>query len=296
MDIGIHHLRCFLTLAEEQHFTWAADRLGVSQPTLSRQIRRLEEALGRSLLDRSTRHPQLTAEGLRLQAELKVLLPRLEAALRPPATDRPLRLGYSWGFPMRRGRRAVELMEQEHQVLVELVRRDDRTAGLADGSVDAALVWGRVEDPRYTAVEVLREERVAAISRRSTLAVRDSVSWRDLGRRCLVLNTVSGTLTPDDWPTGTRPEIGAEAANLDEYLHAVAARRGVGALPASVAAGNPDPDVRYLPVTGAPPAVLSYVRPRTNPHPHAAHLVAALTGSTARRTPSKVGTAASGVS
>lgn len=276
MDIGLHHLRCFLTLAEEQHFTWAADRLGISQPTLSRQIRRLEEALGRSLLDRSTRHPQLTAEGVRLRAELKVLLPRLESALRPPATDRPLRLGYSWGFPMRRGRRAVDLMEEEHQVLVELVRRDDRTAGLADGSVDAALVWGRVQDPRYTAVEVLREERVAAISHRSTLAVRDAVTWDDLGRRCLVLNTVSGTLTPDDWPTGARPEIGAEAANLDEYLHAVAARRGVGALPASVAAGHPDPDVRYLPVTGAPPAVLSYVRPRTNPHPYAEHLATAL--------------------
>ncbi|WP_051870255.1 LysR substrate-binding domain-containing protein [Streptomyces resistomycificus] len=186
---------------------------------------------------------------------------------------------------MRRGRRAVELMEQEHQVLVELVRRDDPTAGLADGSVDAALLWGRVDDPRYTAVEVLREERVAAISHRSTLAVRDSVTWGDLGRRCLVLNTVSGTLTPDDWPTGARPEIGAEAANLDEYLHAVAARRGVGALPASVAAGHPDPDVRYLPVAGAPPAVLSYVRPRTNPHPHAEQLATVLTEDAAQDRP-----------
>ncbi|MFD3500386.1 LysR substrate-binding domain-containing protein [Streptomyces sp. NPDC058676] len=107
-------------------------------------------------------------------------------------------------------------MEQAHQVLVEPVRRDDRTVGLADGSVDAGLVWGRVDDPRYTAVEVLREERVGAISRRSGLALRDSVTWRGLGRRCLVLNTVSGTLTPDDWTTGARPEIGAEAANLDE--------------------------------------------------------------------------------
>lgn len=56
VDIGIQHLRCFLALAEEQHVTWAADRLGMSRPTLSRQIRRLEEAPGRSLLDRSTRH------------------------------------------------------------------------------------------------------------------------------------------------------------------------------------------------------------------------------------------------
>ncbi|MEU8687058.1 LysR family transcriptional regulator [Streptomyces sp. NPDC048665] len=276
MDIGIHHLRCFLTLAEEQHFTWAADRLGVSQPTLSRQIRRLEETLGRSLLDRSTRHPRLTAEGRRLQGELHALLPRLEAALRPPRPEAAFRLGYAWGFPVALGRAAMEQMEREHQLLIQPVRADDRTAGLQGGLVDAALLWGGVDDPRLTSVEILREERVAAVSRRSTLAVRSTVTWRDLGRRCLVLNTVSGTLTPDDWPRSATPEIGAETTNIDEYLHAVAVRRGVGVLPASVAAQHPDPDVLYLPLTGAPPAVLHCVYPRTDPHPHAAVLAKTL--------------------
>jgi DNA-binding transcriptional LysR family regulator len=276
MDIGIHHLRCFLTLAEEQHFTWAADRLGVSQPTLSRQIRRLEEVLGRSLLDRSTRHPRLTLEGRRLQAELRTLLPRLEAALQPPEPQAVFRLGYAWGFPVKLGRQAIEHMEERHQVLVQPVRVDDRTAGLRDASVDAALLWGPVDDPRLKSVELLREPRVAAVSRRSTLAVQSTVTWRDLGRRCLVVNTLSGTLTPEDWPRSTMPEIGAETTNIEEYLHAVAARRGVGALPESVAAQHPDPDILYLPLTGAPPVGLHYVRPRTNPHPHADTLADAL--------------------
>jgi DNA-binding transcriptional LysR family regulator len=289
MDIGIHHLRCFLTLAEEQHFTWAADRLGVSQPTLSRQIRRLEEALGRSLLDRSTRHPRLTGEGRRLQAELRTLLPRLEAALRPPEPQAAFRLGYAWGFPVKLGRRAIEHMEERHQVLVQPVRVDDRTAGLRDAAVDAALLWGAVDDPRLTSVELLREPRVAAVSRRSTLAVQSTVSWRDLGRRCLVVNNVSGTLTPDDWPCGTRPEVGAEATNIEEYLHAVAARRGVGVLPASVAAQHPDPDILYLPLTGAPAATLHYAYPRTNPHPHATSLAEALLGKAARTVAQPVG-------
>lgn len=268
MDIGIHHLRCFLTLAEEQHFTWAADRLGLSQPTLSRHIQRLEEVLGRSLVDRSTRHPRLTAEGRRLKAELDALLPRLEAALFPPPPEAPFRLGYAWGFPTAVGRRAIELMEERHQLLVQPVRVDDCTAGLRDGSADAALLWGPVRDPRLVAVEIVQERRVAAVSRRSTLAVRSAVSWREVGRRCLVVNTVSGTLTPDDWPSAYRPEVGAEATNIDEYLHAVAIRRGVGVLPASVAAQYPDPDILYLPLTGSPPATLHFVRPRTNPHPH----------------------------
>ncbi|MEW9516114.1 LysR family transcriptional regulator [Streptomyces tubercidicus] len=276
MDIGIHHMRCFLTLAEEQHFTWAADRLGLAQPTLSRHIRRLEEAVGRPLLDRSTRHPRLTPEGRRLQAELRLLLPRLEAALRPSASAAPFRLGYAWGLPVQLARRAMDVIEQCHQVLVQAVRVDSRTAGLRDGSADAALLWGVVDDPRLKAVEILREQRVAAVSRRSTLAAKTSVTWNELGRRCLVVNIASGTLTPGDWPRSATPEIGAETTNIDEYLHAVAARRGVGVLPASVAAQHPDPDILYLPLTEATPAVLHYVYPRSSPHAHAEILGQAL--------------------
>ncbi|MEV1077516.1 LysR family transcriptional regulator [Streptomyces sp. NPDC050211] len=276
MDVGLQQLRCFLTLAEEQHFTWAAERLGIPQPTLSRTIRRLEEHVGRQLLDRTTRHPRLTPDGERLRSELQTLLPRLEAVLRPGPAEEPLSLGYTWGFPLKRGREAIDLLERRHQVIVQPVRRDERLAGVHTGAVDAALLWGQVDDPRLHTVEIARERRVAVISTRSTLAARPRVTWRDLGRRCLVLNTVTGTLTPDDWSADTRPEIGAEATNIDEYLHAVAARRGVGVLPASVAAQHPDPDVRYLPLTGAPEAVLHYAYPRTNPHPHTQNLANAL--------------------
>ncbi|MEU0946402.1 LysR substrate-binding domain-containing protein [Streptomyces canus] len=145
-------------------------------------------------------------------------------------------------------------MENRHHILVQPVRRDERLAGVHTGAVDAALLWGEIEDPRLHTVEIAREERVAAVSVRSTLATRSRVGWRDLGRRCLVLNTVSGTLTPGDWSADARPEIGAEAANLDEYLHAVAARRGVGVLPASVAAQHPDRPRRPVPPAHRRPA------------------------------------------
>ncbi|MEN8649591.1 LysR substrate-binding domain-containing protein [Streptomyces sp. 21So2-11] len=96
--------------------------------------------------------------------------------------------------------------------------------------------------------------------------------------------TVSGTLAPQDWPADATPEIGAETSNAEEYLHAVAARRGVGVLPVSVAAQHPDPDILYLPLTGVPPAVLTYAYPRTNPHPYAATFGRALRqGQTSER-------------
>src|ERR1700754_1630524 len=59
----LRHIRYFLAVAEHQNFTRAAEALHVSQPTLSQQIRQLEDALGAQLLDRTGRTIRLTDAG-----------------------------------------------------------------------------------------------------------------------------------------------------------------------------------------------------------------------------------------
>lgn len=75
----IKQLRCFVAVAKELHFARAAERLGVDQSLLSRQVRSLEQTLGMPLLRRTTRKTQLTPTGKQLLIEVVRVLEIIDA-------------------------------------------------------------------------------------------------------------------------------------------------------------------------------------------------------------------------
>ena len=77
----LRHLRYFMTVAEELHFGRAAEKLHISQPPLSMQIRALERELGVTLLNRTQRHVSLTQAGNTLLQEARQILARLDQAV-----------------------------------------------------------------------------------------------------------------------------------------------------------------------------------------------------------------------
>ena len=77
-QIELRHFHYFLAVAEELHFRKAAEKLYISQPGLSRQIKQMEEILGTTLLERSKRKVSLTPAGVYLKSELEFILNHLE--------------------------------------------------------------------------------------------------------------------------------------------------------------------------------------------------------------------------
>jgi DNA-binding transcriptional LysR family regulator len=87
MDLDLRLVRYFVTVADELHFGRAATRLFISQPTLSKQIRKLEADVGAPLLVRDSRHVALTPRGERFLHLARQLLATADHMLREPAPD-----------------------------------------------------------------------------------------------------------------------------------------------------------------------------------------------------------------
>src|SRR5579864_801671 len=96
--MDLHKLRIFVTIARLGSFTRAAERLYMTQPTVSQQLAMLEQAIGASLIERDTRHLRLTTAGetlLPYAERLLALADEATEATRAAAglADRTLRLG-----------------------------------------------------------------------------------------------------------------------------------------------------------------------------------------------------------
>ena len=180
----LRQLRYFVAVAEDLHFSRAAERLHIVQPAVSQQIRRLERELGVELFDRSPRRVTLTQAGETLLPEAQAVLAaaaRAKAAVTASGRAQParLRLGTSAGL----GDHLDRLIERLTPALgIELAYGSTakRAEQVLSGELDAAFVRGSFEHSRLRRIPVWQDPLIAAVSARHPLADQAEIKLSDL--------------------------------------------------------------------------------------------------------------------
>jgi DNA-binding transcriptional LysR family regulator len=251
MGIELRHLRYFIAVAEELHFSRAAERLGMSQPPLSQQIRDLESALGVRLLRRTNRRVELTAAGQFYLDAAKDIVARVDdAGDMARRAERgeigELQVAFTRSTPLsdvfprairafRDAYPAVRLVLQERNTLqqVECLLDGRQQVGLVRGTrVPPALVTHKlVDDPL---VAVLRADHPLARRKRGSLRMEELAD-----ENFVVFVRAAGTGIHDQLLTMCRnagfvPRIAQEAGESSTMIGLVAAGMGVAVLPRSL--------------------------------------------------------------
>lgn len=305
IDVHGRDLRYFVAVAEDLHFTRAAERLFVSQPALSKQVRALERQLGVTLFTRDRHGVALTAAGAALLPYARRVLGDWDEAWAvvertKAAQGTALVVGMSTS-PGRGGllpaiRSRFTTAHPDATVRLRQVSWDDPSAGLADGSSDVAFVWLPLPDQeRYAWTVVAEEPRLVALPDTHRLAARTTVDFADLlDEPFLALPPSAGPLR-DYWLAtdardGRPPRVGAEIASTEETYEALVAGLGV----VLVAAGNAPlitlGGVVTRPLHGIPPSrfALAWRKDDTRP------LVSAYARACHRATGARAGRTAAG--
>ncbi|KAK1181845.1 LysR family transcriptional regulator [Streptomyces sp. NBS 14/10] len=269
MDIDTRLLRYFVAVAEEGNLTHAAQRLFVSQPALTKQIKQLETQLGTALFTRSRSGMALTEPGRALAERAPALLAGWDRILRETkaAASRAARV-------LRVGFVASGANEATQPIVAEFSRRRpgwraqmrqaswaNPSAGLADGEADVALV--RLPFPGQDALRVtplFTEPRCVALAAAHPRAAgADVIPFRDLWDEPFVAAPAESGPWRDYWLAADEREghpvrIGAVTDQPDDWLNAIANGYGVALAPESAARFYARPGVVYRPVTGVSPS------------------------------------------
>ncbi|MGY1670862.1 LysR family transcriptional regulator [Geodermatophilus sp. SYSU D00710] len=284
-DVELRHLRYVVAVADDLSFTRAAARLHVDQPSLSRQIRAVERALGVDLFTRTTRSVRLTTAGEEFVRSARQALAEvdrgMEAARRAGGADggTVLRLGYLVPLRDQMMMRLVREVEAAVPALrLGLAQYDYATpdAGLGAGDVDLGIVNLPLSTAGLDSEPLLTEPRVVVVAADHPLAARDAVRLADLEAQQDLLWAVPPAGDPlwraywaaGDHRGGRLPERRCEPRNPDEYAHLVATGRAFGLNLRAAAEPFAGYGMASVPVVDLDPVTIHVAWRRHDPPPH----------------------------
>jgi LysR family hydrogen peroxide-inducible transcriptional activator len=251
--MNLRDLKYFIALADTRHFGRAAAACFVSQPTLSGQIKKLEEELGVVLFERTKKSVALTEPGkallphARRTVEEADVLTQLARASRDPLAG-PLRLGViqtlsPYLIPLLL--KPLKLQHPQMQLMLTEETTEHLLERLRHHEVDALLLATPVDDPELTVRPLFDEPFWLAIPLRHPLYTKDTIDRRDLKGldllllaegHCLAKQAAEVCRIATGKMTGLQADL--RAASLDTLLQLVGAGMGATLVPALALRGS----------------------------------------------------------
>jgi DNA-binding transcriptional LysR family regulator len=245
----LRHLRYFVAVAEELHFTRAAARLHIAQPPLSQQIRHLEQELGCTLFTRTRRRVELTPAGRTFLTEAQHVLAQAERAVRVAQRAGRGEIGHLViGFMpsadlniLPRALRAWGARFPHVEVELHTLLPDQQLEALRDGRIHVGLLRLPVDNRVGLVVETIqREPLVAVLPKGHRAARRPRVCVAELQADAMILFPRRAAPGYHDLfvnvcrRAGFVPRIAHETESIQTNLGLVAAGLGVTLMPASI--------------------------------------------------------------
>ncbi|MGB5605396.1 MAG: LysR substrate-binding domain-containing protein [Gammaproteobacteria bacterium] len=251
--MNLRDLTYIIAVAETRHFGRAAERCFVSQPTLSGQIKKLEQELGVAVFERTNRSVEITPVGADIVAHARQMMEQAEViqqlarAHQDPLAG-PLRIGAiptlsPYLMPMI----LAPLQQQFPQLRLILSEEltDTLLVRLHNHEIDAALLATPVEEPDLDSLPLFKEPFWVAFPRKHAFYAKDRISLRDLNKEKLLLLAEGHCLAAQAMDVCHIQERQAQgdladlrAASLETLIQLVGAGYGITLVPALAMRGS----------------------------------------------------------
>jgi DNA-binding transcriptional LysR family regulator len=262
IPFDIHQLQCFIAVAEELHFGRAAQRMHMTQPPLSRQIRLLESRLGVSLFERNGREVRLTNAGDAFLNGAREVIHSAQTSAniaREAASQASnhLSLGFTPVATYQALPRLLQGFEQAFtsaKLLLKELMTLDQLDALVRGDIDAGLLRPSISLLSFERLLVNVDHLVAALPQGHALAQKPELTLSDfhgepfIGHDPVRARYLSDTINHGLRFAGVSPKKVASYTEPQTILAMVRAGLGLAIIPGQVGSYTCDPSITFRPL------------------------------------------------
>jgi LysR family hca operon transcriptional activator len=244
-SMNLRYLRYFIAVAEEMNFTRAAERLYTVQPSLSRQIRCLEEIVGTALFYRDKHKLELTEAGRIFLEEARAMLRQVDRAVAlarqaASAEAGQMAIGFNVGTEGRIFSRLLPVLRQRHpemQLSYHTMMETELITALEKQQIDVAFLSGPIEIPGIRWEVLLRQQVVVVLPIHHPLARLKRIPPARLAEVPVILPSVEANPKYVEFvmkiarAAGVQFNVAAEYDNVLSAMHAVSMGLGFCLIP-----------------------------------------------------------------